>query len=617
MVQWTGGTAPIGTTTYQYSLSNPSGATPTFNTTYNSPSAGTNTTTATFTPNTSITTGITIVATDSVGGTITSTSTSIATLAPVSAITGLAATSITLTGASLTWSGGTASGVTVTYQYVFSPTGPTTSGNNPTTVSGLSSGTNYSVTVNAQVSGTTVQSANTSFTTLSIPSGAIVGLVGSSSSVPSTDSYGNAVTSIGGMVYDSTKGWCFPITVPTSGNTPISYAYISCTIRSVFTISFWARYTSSTGGSLYDIMNYTTKNPPNSDTNCFYLTMQGNPGTIQYVMQNWSSPNGQPNTTNIYLPPQAWFNIIVTSDGSTMTTYVNGINNNTGSCNGSATANMNASSGYLFMGAYTTTNAYVSNSGMYNAVYAWNRVLTSTEIAQVYANTNANISPPTPTIPSGAIVKLVGTSSSVPSTDSYGNAVTSIGGMVYDSTRGWCFPITVPTSGNTPISYAYISCTIRSVFTISFWARYTSSTGGSLYDIMNYTTKNPPNSDTNCFYLTMQGSPGTIQYVVQNWSSPNGQPSTTNVYLPPQAWFNIIITSDGSTMTTYVNGINNNTGSCNGSATANMNASSGYLFMGAYTTTNAYVSNSGMYTSVYAWNRVLTATEIAQVYAFT
>lgn len=73
-------------------------------------------------------------------------------------------------------------------------------------------------------------------------------------------------------------------------------------------------------------------------------------------------------------------------------------------------------------------------------------------------------------------------------------------------------------------------------------------------------------------------------------------------------------------MTYYINGTNAGTGTWGyGSTQTAMNntAVNGYIFMGAYNTNNAYTPASGLYNSVYVWNRVLSAAEIANVVAYT
>ena len=201
-------------------------------------------------------------------------------------------------------------------------------------------------------------------------------LVGTSSTPPTKDNSGKYnVTCVGNLVMDPSgnRGYSFPIT--SSGGAAVTYITFNYPFTtSVFSISMWLRFTGTNTNSFGDFMSINTN---------WYLQSNGSTGST--INMNVILPSGSPggSTTLLYTSP-LWFNVIPTYDGvNTSKLYVN---NQLWSTATTAGPTLTTSTP-VYLCCYTTANAYTSANGLMNSIYMYNRVLTDSERANVYANT--------------------------------------------------------------------------------------------------------------------------------------------------------------------------------------------------------------------------------------
>lgn len=102
--------------------------------------------------------------------------------------------------------------------------------------------------------------------------------------------------------------------------------------------------------------------------------------TVNYLSFRWSGPTPEDTVTNLKL--NTWYNVIITFDGSKINLYVNGIL-------GSSTSNnntVNVPFDHLYIGGSGSVwEAPVFNmNGKIDDVLIYNRVLTSSEISDIY-----------------------------------------------------------------------------------------------------------------------------------------------------------------------------------------------------------------------------------------
>jgi len=330
-VNWTGGS---GATSYTYTI-NGSAVTPSSSTSQS----------ATFTSLAANTAYSVIVTAVNNGGSAVSSPFSVTTLIPPpTQPTFNPSTSITSTGFTVNWSGG--SGATsYTYTLNGSAATPSSSSSQSATFTGLSASTAYSVIVTAVNAAGSTSSSSLSVSTY--PSNALVSLRASSYSGSGTwnDESGNGKNATiasgtiakngagNGIVLNGSTHWTFPNIA--AGNS--------------WTVSVWFKLTSTPNGTWAAVVNQTFSS---NRANISIGTVPNYSNRMVVRFYNGASFNG----ANFFYTLNTWINMAGKWNGTTMTTYINGTS--LGSTTPGGTA-VDSGQPYIIGRDWSTNDAYI------------------------------------------------------------------------------------------------------------------------------------------------------------------------------------------------------------------------------------------------------------------
>jgi hypothetical protein len=391
--------------------------------------------------------------------------------------------------------------------------------------------------------------------------------------VPTVDSYNNALTINGNlfMIPDVVRG---NVLFTTSGNSSISTIYAT---PSSFSRTFWYRPIilgaySNTVSSLNLPIAYNGSN---------YISAEFNYTGSSTVVTDETNIKGL----------NSWIHYALTynTDTSTATLYANGTQvkkDNTITFTGDAGTINN---GGLCIGDYN--NSSRGSIAYYDKIRAYNRELTSIEIATIYNHEFI-----TSRIPiSGLNFYLIFGNQRVPTIDAYGNSLTANGNVRMLSTfRG----IVADMSGS---SFSTTLPTNRK-FTRCFWYN-PIVINGPMNTLSSKNLKmhfNGTNFMTATFNVT--GTPVSIADTVNRGIN---------------TWTHYALTYTGTTATLYVNGVQVATNSSIIYTGEPGTLNNGGLCIGDYNNTGAGVTGgNASFDIIQSYNVALTAAEIATIYTF-
>ena len=392
--------------------------------------------------------------------------------------------------------------------------------------------------------------------------------------IPATDAYSNALTINGNaaVIKDDIRG---NVLITTSSNSSLSTTYATPTS---FSRCFW--YRPITFG-LYNNTVSTLSLPLAYNGTGLLNALFNYPSSPIAIIDNY--PRG------LY----SWNHYALTYNASTTTAtlYTNGYQvatNNTITYNGDGGSINN---GGLCIGDYNNTGQGAIAS--YDRIRAYNRVLTSLEVATIY--NNEYVVPVIPT--TGLTFSLSFTSSVIPTTDDYGSSITA-NGQVYmiNSTRGYV----VDMSGNTvSLSTNYAT---PATFTRAFWYN-PLVIGGQMNTV---SSKNLKMYFNNTNYLTatfnvVSGTPVSL---------------TDTTARGANTWTHYALTYNGYAAILYVNGtqVVQNTSVIYTGEQGNLNA--GGLCIGDYNATSAGSNSQSLFDKIHGYNTALSASQIATIYNY-
>lgn len=294
------------------------------------------------------------------------------------------------------------------------------------------------------------------------------------------------------------------------------------------------------------------------DLNWFDAQMALSNSTLTYsVWQGTTSMTAY--TVYSTLTSNVWNHIIWQHNKSTNTlmAYVNGARTYSNAAVPRTTPDSVGAQFYTILCAPSGTNfgaGSASYLGANLAIYRWyNRILTSNEIAQIYAREKDRFGVAPPVITSGIILHLdAGNSSSYPGsgttwTDLTGNArnATLVNSPTYNSANGGYF---------TFVDTSFQHATIANfgdipTWTIEAWARATVSLSGKVTAIFC----NQFNGASKLNFSIGNNQAPTSYNICTGFY--NGQWRTTTGFAPVlNTWYQIVGTYDGSVINQYVNG---------------------------------------------------------------
>jgi hypothetical protein len=350
-VNWTGGT---GATSYTYTL-NGSAATPSSSTASS----------ATFTGRAAGTTYSVIVTAVNSTGSVVSTALSVTTLiSPPTQPTFNPSTSITSTGFTVNWSGGTGA-TSYTYTLNGSAATPSSSTASSATFTSLAANTAYSVIVTAVNTGGNTSSSSLSVSTY--PSNALVSLRASSYSGSGTwnDESGNGknATKAYGTIAKNTDGNGIIL----NGSSAWTFANISA--GNSWTMSIWYKQTANTAA--YPMVAGQLTEPYN-------MLLSYDP-TQKYAFAFFNTSWRKGKEFNITM--NTWTYMVGTWNGTNLITYVNGSVISLGTTTPGGTA---AGSGSIYSIGRDTNGHFAI--GQIGEVTIFNTPLSASQISQMYAN---------------------------------------------------------------------------------------------------------------------------------------------------------------------------------------------------------------------------------------
>ena len=338
------------------------------------------------------------------------------------------------------------------------------------------------------------------------------------------------------------------LTQPFTYTTPTTYAseffngstdYLSTPYNSAFaltadfTIECWLYW--SAHGSYGGIVGSANPNTGAAITAGWFLDFNSTANTLQFEGQGGVSII----TTNV-IPQNQWVHIAVVRSGSTITHYLNGISNGSGT----SSQSFDSASYPLYVGvardaaAYTT--GYISNV----------RIVKGTAVY------TANFTPPTTPLTAVANTALLSLQNNVPATN---NGFVDSSALLNPITRtstptqGSFAPFGTLWSNYFGATGTYLNAGTSSQFafgtgnfTAEAWIYNTgaSATAATIVGATNYGVA------TN-FIFYLNGTTNSLSY----YGATGVTVSTASSSVMPNTWYHVAIVRNGTTVTVYINGV--------------------------------------------------------------
>lgn len=353
----------------------------------------------------------------------------------------------------------------------------------------------------------------------------------------------------------------------------------------------------------------------------YYIRYYNNSGTLQLEFFRGKRGVGDNRVTvNHTLSTTAFTHVVLTYDATNIVGYINGVNVGTTAASGNGSS---GSSDCFSIGEILGFNTWYL-SGLVDDVAVFNRALTSDEITSLYKtgvkklNGVVNLNPELESSSLRGDANLQGywRLEDVNDETANNNDLTNNGTVTFVAGKFNNGANLVAASSQ------YLSITdanqtgldFSTIYTLGFWVKLASSpTDGN---VMYFVSKEAsPNNSYSFFYRNISG----VYYIdIRSWNSTNYDQYRFTQTLTPGEWYFITATcntgnASATTFELFINGVSkgNGTGIITNNIATITNTAAPFVF-GAYSNGTSLLN--GMLDDAFAFDRVLTSTEISNLY---
>jgi hypothetical protein len=347
-----------------------------------------------------------------------------------------------------------------------------------------------------------------------------------------------------------------------------------------FSVSVWVYLNSVSASSGYDMILTTAKT---NSGGYFYFTFSGN---LLYYYDTGAGGAVQSSTT---ASNNQWYHCVLTKSSTNgVKLYLNNVVVGSNSGFTSDNTSNTTSGGINTIGWYNTGSSTTVNfDGRMDQMRIFNKALSSSEVTTLYGETFAST-----TISTTDIFE-----------DNSGIALYQFEGNAND-TGGISGRLTgdaATFNGSTSLLTMNQASVLGNIFGVTFWINIPSV---------------PPDNDWIFQFSYGQNvglyidSNGVLQVYIGSYSA--NESYATSQTFSTNTWYNVVLTCDGSTTTTYVNGVSKGTGLLRGGQNTTYNYQN---VIGGYQTSGSASNHTSMRMEDFRiYNRHITATEASNLY---